>query len=92
MDDRQRAPKRVGFRKLKGSRWEYFVLPEAWKDELAKGVDPVMLAKALVERKLMRSGSDGKNSVSVSIPENHGKVRVYNILPEILAEPEGRAP
>jgi putative DNA primase/helicase len=84
VDEHQHVRERAGFRKLSKSGWEYFVLPEAWRAELAKGHDPAALAAAMIERGLMRAGSDKKSSTTKSIP-GHGKLRVYNVLPTILS-------
>jgi putative DNA primase/helicase len=84
MEERQNVRDRAGFRKLSNSGWEYFVMPEAWRVELAKGHDPAALAAAMIERGLMRAGSDKKSSTTKSIP-GHGKLRVYNVLPTILS-------
>jgi putative DNA primase/helicase len=84
MDERQRTPNRVGFRRLSAGGWEYFVMTEAWRAELAKGHDPAALAEEMIQRGLMVRDAQGKSSVSKRIP-GHGSMRVYHVLPSILS-------
>ncbi|WP_191058790.1 DUF927 domain-containing protein [Geminicoccus harenae] len=75
---------RVGFRKLEGETWVYFVLPEAWRSEVCRGCDAAMIAREMRERGWLRPG-DGKNlPVQVRVP-GVGKIRALQIEAAFLA-------
>ncbi|HLO75020.1 MAG TPA: DUF927 domain-containing protein [Magnetospirillum sp.] len=79
---------RVGFRRKDDSgRWEYLVLPEAWTNEVCKGLDARATAKDLIARRLLVPGADAKSSrlERVRIP-GYERVRVYCLTADILAE------
>ena len=68
---------RAGFRRKDDQgRWEYLVLPEAWRGEVCKGLDAKAVAKDLIARGLLVPGSDGKSSRSERITPNE-RIRVY---------------
>jgi len=85
--EHQHVRNRAGFRKLENNKWQYFVLPQAWKNDLAKGYDASVLAKAMIERGLMHRGRDGRSSILKNIP-GHEKTRVYHLPPSILSDTE----
>ena len=75
---------RAGFRrKNEEGRWEYLVLPEAWKNEVCKGHDARAVARDLIARKMLVPGDDGKSSRSERI-HNFGRSRVYLLSTDIL--------
>jgi len=76
---------RVGFRRFDQSTqsWSYFVLPEQWKNELAKVYNPTALAREMVRRGMIIPQS-GKTSASVHLGR-HGSVRVYRLAPGIIS-------
>jgi putative DNA primase/helicase len=80
--DPERVVNRAGFRKSTAAGWEYYVLPEQWKGELARGYDSSALAFAMIKRGLM-VGKDGKSSIPLRVRGQD--VRVYRVLPKILA-------
>jgi hypothetical protein len=65
----ERVINRAGFRRLddQGS-WEYMVLPQQWRGEVAKGLDASALARAIIERGLIVCASDNKAAKPVSVP------------------------
>lgn len=84
------APKtmeRVGYRKSDGTgtevaETEYFILPEAFRNEVCKGMDYLAVARLLISKGYMQPG-DGKNlTVYKSLPYE-GRTRVFHILPSI---------
>lgn len=82
--DSPRIINRAGFvREDDTGRLEYLVLPEAWKNEVCKGLDAVAVARDLAGRGLLRPDAGGKSSRSVTIP-GLGKVRVYVLASHIL--------
>jgi uncharacterized protein (DUF927 family) len=56
---------------------EFYVIPETFRTEIAKGMDSKELAKLLVEAKWIVPGSDGKSTQSVYIRGVRGTRRVY---------------
>ncbi len=88
-DCAERVINRAGFRRRDDNKhWEYMVLPEQWRSEVAKGFDPRALAGAMIERGLIIPASDGKAAKPVKVPY-HGTVRLYVLAPGIIAEEEG---
>lgn len=68
--------------------YEFFVLPGVFKNELCRGFDPRWAAKVLIEKKLLRMGSDKKTQSTHRLP-GLGLKRCYH-FPAIgdLEEPE----
>ena len=84
----ERVINRAGFRRRDGQgRWEYMVLPEQWRSEVAKGYDASALAKALVERGRIICGKDGKAQKLVNVP-GHRRTRLYVLAPGIIGDVE----
>ena len=84
--DETRVIDRAGFRrKDDDGRWEYFVLPEAWKAELCAGQDPRALAKELLRRGFLVPGSDGKPQSTHKLP-GMGAKRCYHLSAQIVSD------
>jgi len=80
----ERVLNRVGFRRCgSDGSWEYMVLPQQWRAEVAKGFDPTALARAMGERGLIIPASDGKGAKPVKVP-HHGTLRLYVLAPDII--------
>lgn len=85
---------RVGFRRLSipdgnpsNRAWEYFVLPDAFARELAKGYDAEAIKLAMIKRGMIIPQS-GRTSSAVRFGR-HGKIRVLRLARGIIgAEPE----
>lgn len=78
---------RAGFRRETEGVWEYYILPEAWKAEVCKGLDAIRVANLLLERGLLETAKDDANrhlSVKVQI-KGYGRPRVYRIKGSILS-------
>lgn len=83
--DKQRpTPNRAGFRRAvdtetgtSGSMTEFFVLPEVFRSELVAGFDSTWAARELVNRGLLRPGSDGKPQSTHRLP-GLGTPRCYH--------------
>jgi putative DNA primase/helicase len=84
-DDESTVFNRVGFRRYDSfsKKWEYFVLPEQWKNELAKGYNAAALAKEMVKREMIIP-QGGKTSAAVRLGR-HGNMRVYRLAPGIIS-------
>jgi len=84
VDFDQRTAFRTGFRRRDtADRWEYLVLPEAWKAEVCKGLDARAVARDLIARKLIIPGADGKASRAERLP-GVGQARFYLVSGAIL--------
>ena len=84
----ERVINRAGFRRRQdGEPWEYMVLPEQWRSEVAKGFNPPVLARAMIERRLIIPANDGRPAKPVKVP-GLGTVRLYVLASGIIAEKE----
>ncbi len=82
-----RTVNRAGFRRRMAGgaaeRWEYLVLPEAWKAEVCKGLDPKRTAKLLADRGWLLRSTSRHRAANETIP-GEGKRRVYVVSGAIL--------
>jgi putative DNA primase/helicase len=79
---------RAGFRKTIGDNGtEYYVLPNVWREEVCKGINSTLIAKAMADANWLAPDSDGKFSRPERIP-GHGRTRVYVILPAFTSDEE----
>jgi putative DNA primase/helicase len=76
---------RAGFRRRDESGWEYMVLPEQWRGEVAKGFDAAALARAMVKRGLMMPAGNGRPAKPVRVP-GHGVLKLYVMAPGIICD------
>ena len=67
---------RAGFKKSGGSRTEYYVLQEVFKNEICQGCDWRRAGKILVNKQYLRPSSEGRSTRSESLP-TLGKVQCY---------------
>lgn len=65
----------------------YYVLPEAWRSEVFRGMNITAVNRELIERGVLQSGKDGKASCTVRLP-GMGMQRCY----VVLSEPSTEAP
>lgn len=70
---------RAGFRRVLGDKREWIVLSEAWRQEVASGHDPGLLARALAERGMLKAGGDGKPQIKHRLP-GIGNTRSYVLI------------
>lgn len=59
----------------------YYVLPEAWRSEVFRGMNITAVNRELIERGILQSGKDGKASCTVRLP-GMGMQRCYVVLSE----------
>ena len=78
-----RTLNRVGFRRREASGCHYLILPEAWRSEVCRGVDPKRAADVLALRGMLIPDTDRPDRKE-SIPR-HGRKRVYVVTDAILA-------
>ena len=79
---------RAGFRRpTDDGGTEYFVMLQAFRQDLAAGFDPAFVAKVLADRGHLRLSSEGKRQVNQRLP-GIGPTKVYHLLPSILGDPD----
>jgi len=77
-----RTINRAGFRKTSKDGDTYYVLPEAFKQDLCEGIDPTFAAKVLKDNDCLELGSDDRPAKQVRLP-SIGSHRCYVITPKI---------
>jgi putative DNA primase/helicase len=76
----QRIHHRVGFRQNTAiGQYEYFVLPEMFRQEICQGVDPRWAAKLLVEAGMLSPSSEGKAQTAHRLP-GEGLKKCYHFV------------
>jgi uncharacterized protein (DUF927 family) len=53
------AINRAGWRRGSGSMEEWLIPPETWKSEVCHGLDPIVVARTLAERQMLKRATDG---------------------------------
>jgi uncharacterized protein (DUF927 family) len=84
-----RTVNRAGFRRWSEAGWQYFILPEAFKNEVCKGQDYTQIATTLRDQGLLTPDKDGKHLAKKERIPNHGTIRVFAIGPGILGADHG---
>ena len=69
--------------------WRYFLTADGWTEAL-DGLDKALAGRVLVERGFVLPGSGGKNSKAMAAP-GHKKIRLYEVLGDILGTGDGEA-
>lgn len=83
-DNVERIVNRVGFRQQVAEEWRYYILPEMWRREVAKGRDPTALLKVMIKRRLIIPAKDGKPSQVIDV-RGHKKMRLYVLAAGIVS-------
>jgi uncharacterized protein (DUF927 family) len=79
---------RLGFRKKDSDKWEYWVLPETWREVFCKGFDPTQVAEWMEKRGMLRKprGEKGYQSKK-DLGEGRTKLkRVYVLTSDVLED------
>lgn len=74
--------RRAGWTKGQGNNQEWCVLPEVWRQEICKGLDPVFVARTLAARGMLRRGEGNKFQSNVWTGER--TARAYVLIAKIL--------
>ena len=75
---------RAGWRRGDGGDREWLIPPETWKAEVAAGQDPVLVARVLADRGMLKRAKDGFQYVE----RIQGRLmRAYVVTSRIVAEP-----
>lgn len=78
---------RAGWRRLsKSGTVEFLILPDSWCQEICAGMDPIMVAKALLARGFLEKGEGRNLPKKVRIPEyGTNAIRCFVVGGQILA-------
>ena len=82
-DDGTKTINRAGFRRQAGDISEFLILPEAWKNEVCRGLNAKRTADLLAARGWLVGGDDRHRSALVTIP-GEGKLRLYVVSGAIM--------
>jgi putative DNA primase/helicase len=80
--------KRAGFRRLDDGDVEFFVFPETFKSEIAKGFDPKLVSRICQKHGLLREGSKGEFTRSEQLPGMNKKTRCYRFTSKVIGGEE----
>ena len=72
------ANARAGWRRGSGEAREWLILPSVWRDEICRGRDGNLIARALEQRGMLRRDSEGKYQRSERTPLGQRRVYVVN--------------
>ncbi|HEY2810075.1 MAG TPA: DUF927 domain-containing protein [Rhabdochlamydiaceae bacterium] len=75
-DDDAKTYNRAGFKKIEGTRTEYYVFEEVFKNELCQGADWRQASKLLIKKGYLKPSSDGRSTRTEGLP-GMGQVRCY---------------
>lgn len=79
---------RVGFRRDFTHGTEYFVFPEAFKNDIASGFDPKLVAKVCLKNGLLQPGGKGEATRSERLPHISKNIRCYRFTHKVLGSDE----
>jgi uncharacterized protein (DUF927 family) len=78
---------RAGFKRkitgADGEKWEYLFLPETWRGQVCKGLDPAHVASVVHDAGFLIHG-DGRNMARRETIPNEGRFRVYVVMGSII--------
>jgi putative DNA primase/helicase len=77
---------RAGFKKCENEDIEFFVFPETFKTEIAKGFNSTLVAEVYLHHQLLRGGSNGEPTRSERLPGMAKSTRVYRFTSAVLTE------
>jgi hypothetical protein len=65
--------------------WEYMILPETWKTEVCKGIDPTRAVSALTQKGWLLGAKKGRPVDTVRLP-GEPPMRLYRVSSCILGD------
>lgn len=85
-DATSRTINRAGFRRVcNDGRTEYFILPEAYKQEVCKGLDPRYVTSVLTKKRYLSTTTAGAAQVQTRLP-GIGKKRIYHLNADFMGD------
>lgn len=79
---------RVGYCKKQDREIAFFVFPESFKTEIAKGFDHKRVAEVCLKHGLLESGSNGELTRSERLPSRTKNTRCYRFTSKVLGDEE----
>ncbi len=76
---------RAGFSRLETGELQFLIMPEAWRTEVCRGMDPKRVAAVMLREGYLKPASDGKTSQSIRIA-GHSKMRLYVVSASIMGD------
>ncbi|MDR3428095.1 DUF927 domain-containing protein [Silvimonas sp.] len=80
-----RIMNRAGFSRLETGELQFLIMPEAWRTEVCRGMDPKRVAAVMLREGYLKPASDGKTSQSIRIA-GHSKMRLYVVSASIMGD------
>lgn len=78
-----RTNNRVGWSRQYDGITEYLIMPEVWKSEICKNLNPMFVAKTLIKHGFLINASNNVFTKRVSVSDNL-RARVYRVTSRIL--------
>ena len=78
-DEEQKTINRVGYRRIEGGDWHYFVLPESFKQEVCSGFDVSIVVDVLKEKRWLMIDAEGKSTRAEKLPCSTSTTRCYRL-------------
>lgn len=78
---------RVGFRKFESGETEYYVFPQAFNSDIAKGFDPQQVSKICIKQGFLKEGKD-RTQCPVRLPGKSKTARCYVFTSKVLGDEE----
>ena len=76
---------RAGFRRRDGENGhEYFIFPDVWRREICAGFDPVIVARLLADRNMLKTGEGRNLQKKVRLPDGVGLARCYVLVSSVF--------
>ena len=87
-EDYRPVNNRAGFRdSSEKDGWSHFVLPDIWREQVCRGLDPKMVARVMQKNGWLKSEKGRlQYQARINIPGYQKKIRGYAVTPEFLEE------
>jgi putative DNA primase/helicase len=85
-EDKSRTINRMGYRKETDEGFEFYVFPDAFRNEICKGLDYHFVEKVCIKHKLLLPAADGSPTRGERLPGTKKNKRCYRFTSEILSE------
>ncbi len=88
-EDKSRTINRMGYRRETNDGVEFYVFPDAFRNEICKGLDHHFVEKICIKHKLLFSAADGSPTRGERLPGMKTNKRCYRFCPEVLSGVDG---
>jgi putative DNA primase/helicase len=85
LEDKSRTINRVGYRKFADVGVEFYVFPDAFRNEICKGLDYRFVEKICIKQKLLLPATDGSPTRGERLPGIEKNKRCYRFTSEVLS-------